>query len=95
MLEKTLETKACQRIKGLGGLALKFNSPSSRGWPDRLILCHNGNIFWIEFKKKGRKPTKLQDYRHNALIQRGFHVYSCHSDAQLTEILSLEGVLCD
>lgn len=94
MLEKTLEAKACRTIRSLGGLALKFSSPSSRGWPDRLMLCNHGKLFWVEFKKKGEKPTKLQKHRHNSLIHRGFHVYLCESTDQFNEILSLEGVLC-
>jgi hypothetical protein len=93
MLEKTLEAKACRKIKELGGLALKFNSTSSRGWPDRLILLNHGVLFWVEFKAQGKKPTKLQLLRRKALINRGFRVYYCDCVDQFDKILCYEGVL--
>ena len=38
MLEKQIERYLCNRVKQLGGLALKFEPPGSGGWPDRIIF---------------------------------------------------------
>lgn len=92
MLEKALEQKACKRIKELGGLALKFSPVASRGYPDRVILLNNGQLFFVEFKKRGLKPTKLQNLRALALRERGYSVYFCDSIDRFYDILSHEGV---
>lgn len=92
MLEKALERKACLIIKDLGGLAIKFSPVASRGWPDRVMLLKGGQLFFVEFKRKGLKPTKLQNIRALSLIDRGYRVYSCDSITQFHHILDREGL---
>jgi len=92
MLEKALERKACNIIKTLGGLALKFSPTSSRGYPDRVILLDNAHLFFVEFKKRGLKPTKLQKLRATSLRERGYSVYFCDSIDEFNNILCREGV---
>jgi len=92
MLEKALERKACNIIKDLGGLALKFSPTASRGWPDRVMLLNDGHIFFVEFKREGLVPTKLQKLRALSLKGRGYSVYYCDSITQFHHILSKEGL---
>ena len=73
--EKYLERKLVERIKAHGGLCLKFASVTEAGYPDRLCLMPHGRTLWVELKTTGRKPTKLQEIRHQELRERGFAVY--------------------
>lgn len=73
--EKYLERKLVERIKAHGGLCLKFASVTEAGYPDRLCLMPHGRALWVELKTTGRKPTKLQEIRHQELRERGFAVY--------------------
>lgn len=73
--EKSLERKLVERIKAAGGLCLKFASVTEAGYPDRLCLMPHGRTLWVELKTTGRKPTKLQEIRHQELRERGFAVY--------------------
>lgn len=59
MKESEIEKKTCDYAKGLGYLTYKFISPNNRGVPDRIFM-KNGKCFFIEFKVKGEKPSKMQ-----------------------------------
>lgn len=74
MLEKTIENKVITYAKEKGFLAYKFTSPSNRSVPDRILISPTGTISFIEFKRKGKLPTKLQQHTIEALINRGVRV---------------------
>lgn len=59
-LEKDIERRVCEFARSKGCLAYKFTSPAARHVPDRMILCPNGTVYFIEFKRKGEKPTPAQ-----------------------------------
>lgn len=60
-LEKDIEKKVCDFAKQLGCLVYKFTSPSRRSVPDRLFIMPRGlGVFFIEFKRRGEKPTPGQ-----------------------------------
>lgn len=54
-------------------LYLKFTSPGRTGVPDRMVLV-DGKVIFIEFKRPGEVPTKLQAYMHEQLREMGFVV---------------------
>jgi len=61
-LEKVIEKKVCDYAKSLGCLVYKFTSPARRSVPDRLFIMPGGKgVFFIEFKRKGCKPTPAQE----------------------------------
>jgi len=60
MLEKDIEAAFVKRIKELGGMAEKFTSPGRRSVPDRLVTLEGGDIFFVELKAPGKKPTDAQ-----------------------------------
>lgn len=74
MQESAIEQAVCTYAKKKGFLALKMNSSSRRGLPDRVFLGNN-IVFFIEFKKKDKKATKIQEYFSNLLTEKGFSVY--------------------
>ncbi len=60
-------------------LALKFAPPGRRGYPDRIILGHEGAHFFIEFKREGEDLEPLQEHHKNCLELMGHTVYVCES----------------
>lgn len=43
-----------------------------KGWPDRTVVCPGGIVFFIEFKRKNKKPSPPQLKIKAALISMGF-----------------------
>ena len=73
--EREIEVFLRQKIKSAGGLCLKFVSPGWAGAPDRLCLLPGGKIFFVELKRPGERPRKIQLKRHEELRKLGFSVY--------------------
>lgn len=60
MLEKEIEEKLRNKVKAKGGRAYKFISPGNSGVPDRLIVLPGGKVGFLELKRPGGEPRKLQ-----------------------------------
>lgn len=60
MTEAQLERKVVEFCREYKLLTYKFSSPAHRGVPDRIIL-HHGRALFLELKRPGKKPTKLQE----------------------------------
>ena len=70
-LESEIESAVVKYAKNSGWRVFKLNLMGNRGWPDRLFI-RNGPLFlFIEFKRPGIKPTKLQDFRLDQLRAMG------------------------
>jgi len=54
-------------------LYLKLNVSNVAGIPDRLVLSDD-RVLFVEFKRPGMKPTKIQEYMHERLRRMGFPV---------------------
>lgn len=87
MREKQIENKLTIEAKKLGGIAVKFVSPSFDGMPDRLVLIPDGHIAFVELKAPGKKPRPLQLSRHRLLRSLGFRVYVIDSVDQIGGML--------
>jgi hypothetical protein len=86
MLEKDIESALVKRIKEIGGKAYKFTSPNRRSVPDRLVLLPGGRVLFVECKRPGCKPTKLQIAEHLRLQDLGFEVLVIDSVEQIGEL---------
>ncbi len=73
--EKQIERTMVCEVKKLGGLALKFLSPSMDGVPDRLVLLPSGKIAFIELKAPDKMMRPRQIKRKKQLESLGFKVY--------------------
>jgi len=51
--------------------SFKLTLRGNRGWPDVEFL-YFGQVFFIEFKRPGEKPTTLQFWRIKWLKEQGF-----------------------
>ena len=88
MREKEVEKKLVDEVKKRGGLCLKFVSPGFNGVPDRLLLLNKGKLSFVEVKRPGKKPRKLQVHCHNLLRRLGFQVFVLDDVSQIEEIIS-------
>lgn len=86
--EEDIETSFVKHAKTKGCRAYKLIFLAGRGFPDRTILCPGGRVFFIEFKRKGKKlsPTQLPVKR--TLESLGFEYYVCDTKGQAEQILN-------
>ena len=75
MLEKDIEKHFVKQVKLAGGKAYKWTSPGNVGVPDRIVLFPPGQIFFVELKATGKKPTDLQLAKHAELKKLGHTVF--------------------
>ena len=73
--EKAIEAYLVKRCKESGLLCLKYSNSNTTGYPDRLVCAYGGKVIWVEVKSKGKKPTKLQEIRHEELKKIGHDVW--------------------
>lgn len=74
-LEKDIERKVCDFAKQHHMLAYKFTSPQRASVPDRLFVTGQGHVFFIEFKRAGKRPTEAQWREINRLRATGVEVF--------------------
>ena len=91
-LEKVIEQKVCDFAKSLGMLAYKFTSPARRSVPDRLFVVPGGRVFWIEFKRKGKKPSPAQEVEIAKLRGKGAVVHVVDNVIDGKRIIELESL---
>ena len=72
-LESKVEGNFVDYVVRDGNLSLKYELRA--GDPDQLVLLQKGNHFFIEFKREGEEPRKLQWYRIKELRRMGHAVY--------------------
>ena len=75
MLEKHIEAKVCEHARQRGLLVYKFTSPARAAVPDRLFVLPGGRVFFVEFKRKGERPTAPQTREHARLQAHGVSVF--------------------
>lgn len=94
--EKKIENTFVKYAKKLNCWAVKLVLLAGRGWPDRTCLF-KGHVFFIEFKRKGKKPTDKQDEIRKKLQNIGFKYYVCDQIGQAEKILNQynKGVIPD
>ncbi len=91
-MEKEIERKLVNAVRGKGGICPKFVSPGFDGMPDRLALLPDGKAGFIEVKDKGKKPRPLQESRHRLLRGLGFQVFILDDKQNIPDILrEIEG----
>ena len=87
--EKALESYLCRLVRQAGGVALKYASGTSTGYPDRLLLFPGGRVIWVEVKSRGGNPTPLQSHRICCLREMGFVVRLCDSREKAEAIVRI------
>lgn len=80
--EKSIESYFTDRIKSIGGVCYKFVSPGNSGVPDRVVL-YKGCVAFIELKRPGAKPRKLQRLVMRDIIDQGVPALAINSKEQV------------
>jgi hypothetical protein len=87
--EKKLEKKLREKVKSLGGLAVKFFVLSFAGFPDRIVLMPGAKVWFAEIKSTGKKPSPRQIAVHGMLRKLGFEVWVIDSNELLSDFLKM------
>ena len=74
MTEATIERHLVDGVKKLGGMCLKFVSPSTPGVPDRLIITKDGKVIFVELKTEVGRLSKIREYVTGEMLKRGADV---------------------
>tara|TARA_R110000744_G_scaffold55770_6_gene117885 strand:- start:444 stop:782 length:339 start_codon:yes stop_codon:yes gene_type:complete len=85
--EVDIEKTFVKYAKKKGCHALKLIFLNKKGFPDRTILCPQGRILFIEFKRKGKKQSPVQIIVMELLKSLGFDYYVCDAKGQAEKIL--------
>lgn len=82
--EKDIEAYGSKKFAELGWSYEKFSSPQKSSVPDRLCGTH-GIAFFIELKRPGASPNRLQMKDHQSRREDGFLVFvaDCYEEIDL------------
>lgn len=86
--EKALERYLTSRSKASGLLCLKYSNSNEVGYPDRILVCPDCRVVWIEVKSADGRPSAVQKYRHEQLRKYGHEVYVVKSRADIDKMLN-------
>lgn len=85
--EFVVEDYLKEKVEQLGGKCYKFVSPGYDGMPDRLVL-YRGAVVFIECKKHGKKPRKLQEVRLREIMDQRVPAYVIDSKEQVDNLIA-------
>ena len=88
-LEEDVERAAITWAESRGWLCLKMTPAGSTGWPDRLFVSLTGVHVWVEFKRFGEEPRKLQAYRLKQLRERAVNAHWCDTLGKVQTLIKL------
>ncbi len=78
MLEADIQARTRVKVldwalnNDLGLMFLKLGQ--SRGWPDMMVVWEGEGVLFVEFKRPGEKPRRIQQHVHSVLRSLGFEV---------------------
>ena len=92
MTEASIEKRLVDGVKNLGGMCLKFVSPSMAGVPDRLIITATGEVIFVELKTEVGRLSKIQKLVIGEMRKRGADVRVVKGLAEVKQLLAeIEG----
>lgn len=86
--ESVVESAFVQRVKDIGGIALKLNCIGFRFMPDRMCLFKGGIIHFVEVKTDEGRLSKGQVLRIKWLRSWGFSVFVLVGKQQIEAIIN-------
>lgn len=73
--ERVVEKRFKERIKEEGWKVKKLFPGDESGWPDNVVAVDCGLVYWVELKRDGEGPSKIQKIRHRELRSLGHEVW--------------------
>lgn len=92
-LESDLETKFVELVNDDENFTKK--GKGIVGWPDREVYLNNGHIFFIELKRLGEEPRKIQYHIMDKLKELGYHVFWTDNFKEAKRIYEQEKVFAN
>ena len=83
MLESSVESHLVKRVRGLGGMCLKWVSPGVRGVPDRIVFLPYRMPMFVELKSPSGSLRKNQKRMHTHLEDLGNYVVTLSSKVEV------------
>lgn len=88
MLESGIERYLVNRVKEMGGLCFKFESPGNPGVPDRIVITAEGRVIFVELKTDVGRLEKIQKYRIEEMRKRHVDVRTLKGLNKVKEFLA-------
>lgn len=86
--ESTIEGYLVSRCRDRGWLCYKTESPGRSGFPDRTIVTNAGMVAFVEVKRPGEVPRKLQVHTLKRLREHRANVCVVHDRASVDTLVS-------
>lgn len=86
-IEQEAEKTLREGVKKLGGRAYKFVSPGNSGVPDRIVILPDRPPVFVELKRPGEEPRKLQKVQIRILRRLGQDVRVLHGTEEVKAFL--------
>lgn len=74
MLERDIERKLGELLRGQGCLYYKFVSPDNPGVPDRIVITPEGHTIYVELKTEVGRLSNIQKWQICEMRKRGADV---------------------
>ncbi len=87
IIESNVEDYFRKEVTKIGGLCYKFKSPQNSGVPDRIVI-YNGLVVFVELKKPGEKPRKLQQSIAKEMRAHGALVFTVDSHKAVNKFIA-------
>lgn len=87
MYERLIEKDFCAYAKTKDCLCVKLEVQNDRGWPDRMVICPNGRVIFLEFKNSSGRPSPHQIRKRCQLRERGHVAEIVYTLAAAVKIL--------
>ena len=74
MKEQQIQAKKIKELEAQGYYVIKLINTNKNGIPDLIAIPPNSDVLFVEVKRPDGKVTKLQEYRHKELEDKGIKV---------------------
>ena len=74
MKEQQIQSKKIKELETQGYYVIKLINTNKNGIPDLIAIPPNSDVLFVEVKRPDGKVSKLQEFRHKELEEKGIKV---------------------
>ena len=74
MKEQQIQLKKIKELEAQGYYVIKLINTNKNGIPDLIAIPPNSDVLFVEVKRPDGKVSKLQEFRHKELEEKGIKV---------------------
>ena len=74
MKEQQIQAKKIKELEAQGYYVIKLTVTNKSGIPDLIAIPPNSDVLFVEVKGPNGKVSKLQEFRHQELADKGIKV---------------------